>query len=78
MEKAWQSGKFCRSAAEESVKVTVEIELTPQEFQEVFIPGEKQVEFTTMTYDAFAEGMARLAMKQVDPFGVFKEKSKEQ
>lgn len=60
------------------MKVTVEIELTSQEFQEVFIPGDKQVEFLNQTYNAFAEGMARLAWKQVDPYGVFKEKSKEQ
>lgn len=42
------------------MKMTLEIELTPQEAQELFVSKEKVPEFTTMLYDAWADAFKEM------------------
>lgn len=49
------------------MKVTINIEGNPDEFQELFIPSEKQTEFLTMTYDAYCAALKQLIWEQIDP-----------
>lgn len=49
------------------MKIKIEMDITPQEFQEVFIPGDKQEEFMYKTYDAYIAALSSLWMDQVDP-----------
>ena len=52
------------------MKVKVEIDLTPEEFQELFVPGDKQTEFTARVYDAYTEAFQKFIKKQIDPYGM--------
>lgn len=49
------------------MKVTINVEGKPDEFQELFIPTEKQAEFAAMTYDAYCDALKRLIFEQIDP-----------
>jgi len=49
------------------MKVTINIEGKPDEFQELFIPTEKQAEFATMTYDAYCAALKKMIWEQIDP-----------
>tara|TARA_B100000424_G_scaffold269328_1_gene266025 strand:+ start:637 stop:816 length:180 start_codon:yes stop_codon:yes gene_type:complete len=49
------------------VKIKIEMDITPREFQEVFIPGDKQEDFMVKTYDAYVEGLRNMWLDQVDP-----------
>ncbi len=49
------------------MKIKIEMDITPHEFQEVFIPGDKQDEFMVKTYDAYVEGLKSMWLDQVDP-----------
>tara|TARA_S200002703_G_scaffold70546_1_gene61153 strand:+ start:682 stop:861 length:180 start_codon:yes stop_codon:yes gene_type:complete len=49
------------------MKVTIEIEGKPEEFQEVFVPSEKQTEFMNMTYDAYCEALRTFIWDNIDP-----------
>ena len=49
------------------MKIKIEMDITPHEFQEVFIPGDKQDEFMVKTYDAYVEGLKNMWLDQVDP-----------
>jgi len=55
------------------MKITME--MTPEEFQELFVPGDKQSEFMTKTYDAYTEMMAKLMKEHVDPYNFFGKKN---
>lgn len=50
------------------------MDMTPEEFQEVFIPGDKQEEFMYKTYDAYVEGLKSMWLNQVDPHNFFNRK----
>ena len=52
------------------MKITIEIEGKPEEFQELFVPSEKQTEFMNMTYDAYCEAFQKLVQRQIDPHGM--------
>jgi len=41
------------------MKVNIEIDLTPQEFQELFIPGEKQKEFVKVLAEAYVNAATK-------------------
>lgn len=56
------------------MKIKIEMDITPQEFQEVFIPGDKQDEFMIKTYDAYVEGLKNMWLDQVDPHNFFNRK----
>jgi hypothetical protein len=49
------------------MKVKLKLDLTPEEFQEMFIPSEKQGEFLTKTYDAYVDALQKMMWKQIDP-----------
>jgi len=52
------------------MKVTGEVDLTPEEFQELFVPGDKQTEFTTRVYDAYTQAFTQFMKRQIDPHGM--------
>lgn len=54
------------------MKVKIELDCTPQEFQEMFVPSEKQHEFLTVTYDAYVDALRKLMWKQIDPYEYLK------
>ena len=52
------------------MKVKIEMDLTPQEAQELFVPGDRQTEFMSKSYDAYMQAMTQLVSKNIDPYGV--------
>lgn len=44
------------------MKLKIELNLTPQEAQELFIPGEKQAEFVAALAKAYTEALAGAAL----------------
>jgi hypothetical protein len=49
------------------MKVTIELDVTPEEFKELFVPSDRQQEFVEVTYDAYAEALRKIVLKQIDP-----------
>ena len=49
------------------MKILIELDVTPEEFKELFVPSDRQQEFVEVTYDAYAEALRRLVLKQIDP-----------
>ena len=49
------------------MKIKIDIDLTPDEAKELFVPGDKQNEFMTKTYDAYIVALKEMVLKQVDP-----------
>jgi len=56
------------------MKVKVELDLTPEEAKELFVPGDKQNEFMTKTYDAYVHALKNMIWDQVDPYDMFQRK----
>jgi hypothetical protein len=50
------------------VKITIELDVTPDEFKELFVPSERQQEFVEVTYNAYADALRKLVLKQIDPY----------
>ena len=50
------------------MKITIELDVTPDEFKELFVPSERQQEFVEVTYNAYAEALRKLVLKQIDPY----------
>jgi hypothetical protein len=42
------------------VKINIEIDLTPEEFQDLFVPSDKQQEFAIAIAQAYAQAAARV------------------
>jgi hypothetical protein len=51
------------------MKVKLEFDLTPEEAKELFVPGEKQTEFTMLLYDAYTKAVRDTVIDHIDPFG---------
>lgn len=49
------------------MKIKVELDLTPDEAKELFVPSEKQHEFTVMLYDAYVKALHETIWDHVDP-----------
>jgi hypothetical protein len=49
------------------MEVIIKIEGKPEEFQELFVPSEKQNEFINMTYDAYCDALKKMVWEQIDP-----------
>lgn len=49
------------------MKVKLEIDLTPDEAKELFVPSDKQTEFGMMLYDAYAKALRETVWDHVDP-----------
>ena len=58
------------------MKIKIEIDITPDEFQEIFIPGEKQHEFQLKSYDAYVAALGDVWLDQVDPYNVLRRNKK--
>lgn len=56
------------------MKIKLEMDLTPDEFQELFVPGDKQNEFMHKTYDAYVAALGDVWLDQVDPYNVLRRK----
>jgi hypothetical protein len=60
------------------MKIKIEIDVTPEEVQDLFIPGEKQQEFAAAMARAYTEAMTEAAasafQKTVDTLNPFAEK----
>jgi len=59
------------------MKIKLEMDCTPEEFQELFIPGEKQDEFMLRCYDAYSEALRQMLTKQIDPYNFMKTRDDE-
>ena len=53
------------------MKVKIELDLTPDEAKELFVPGDKQTEFQMKTYDAYVKALQNMVWDQVDPYNMF-------
>lgn len=49
------------------MKVTVEIDVTPEEFKELLVPSDKQSDFMTTLYDAWAQAFKQMNWAMIDP-----------
>jgi hypothetical protein len=49
------------------MKIKLELDLTPEEAKELFVPSDKQTEFGMMLYDAYVDAMRETVWKHVDP-----------
>lgn len=54
------------------MKVKIELDCTPDEFKELFIPSDRQAEFMTLTYDAYVDALQKMMWKQIDPYNFTK------
>lgn len=59
------------------MKVTIELDVTPEEFKELFVPSDKQQEFVETTYDAYVDALQSLVWKQIDPYNFMGKKKDE-
>jgi len=50
------------------VKVKLEMDITTEEFQELFVPGDKQHEFQLKLYNAYSDALKKFMWDQVDPY----------
>ena len=57
------------------MKINIEIDLTPEEAKELFVPGDKQTEFMTKTYDAYTAALQGMIWDQVDPHNMLNRKN---
>ncbi len=53
------------------MKVKIELDITPEEVQELFIPGDKQQEFFAAIAKAYTEAMANAAASAFDKVNPF-------
>lgn len=49
------------------MKIKMELDLTPEEAKELFVPSEKQSEFSVMLYDAYVKMMQETVLHHIDP-----------
>lgn len=50
------------------MKVKIELDLTPEEAKELFVPSDKQTEFGVKLYDAYVQAVHGVVKTHVDPF----------
>ena len=58
------------------MKVKLEIDLTPDEAKELFVPGDKQTEFAMMLYDQYVKALHETTWKHVDPHNMMEMRNK--
>ena len=58
------------------MKIKIDIDLTPDEAKELFVPSDKQNEFMTKTYDAYVAALQNMVWDQIDPYDMFNRKTK--
>lgn len=57
------------------MKIKMDIELTPDEAKELFVPSDKQHEFTIKTYDAYVQALQDMVWNQIDPYQMVRNKN---
>ena len=50
------------------MKIKMELDITPEELAELIVPSDKQVEFQTLLYNAYAQAVTKTVYKHVDPY----------
>ena len=58
------------------MKIKIELDITPEEAYECFVPGDKQHEFMAKTYDAYVAALQNMVWDQIDPHNMFNRKNK--
>ena len=56
------------------MKIKIDIDLTPEEAKDLFVPGDKQHEFMITTYDAYCKALKDMVWDQIDPYNAFDRK----
>jgi len=54
------------------MKINVEIDLTPDEAKELFVPSEKQAEFGTQLYERWLEAVQKSTLDLMNPINYTK------
>lgn len=49
------------------MKIKIELDLTPEEAKELFVPSDKQNEFGMMLYDAYVKALRETTWRHIDP-----------
>lgn len=49
------------------MKIKMEMDLTPEEAKKLFVPSDKQTEFSLMLYDAYAKMVQETVLNHIDP-----------
>ena len=49
------------------MKINIELDITPEEAKELFVPSDKQTEFGMMLYDAYTKALQDQIWRHVDP-----------
>lgn len=49
------------------MKINIEFDITPDEAKELFVPSEKQTEFSALLYDAYVKAVQETVLKHIDP-----------
>lgn len=57
------------------MKIKINIDLTPDEAKDLFVPSEKQHEFMVKTYDAYVQALHEIVWDQVDPYEMIRKKN---
>ena len=50
------------------MKVKIELDLSPEEAKELFVPSDKQSEFMRVTYDAYVRAVQSTLLDHIDPY----------
>ena len=50
------------------MKIKLEMDITTEEFQDLFVPGERQQEFQVKLYNAYTSALQKFMWDQVDPY----------
>ena len=59
------------------MKIKVELDLTPDEAKELFVPGDKQTEFAMMLYDQYVNALHETTWKHIDPHNMMGMRTKD-
>ena len=54
------------------MKITIEIDIKPEEFEDLFIPSESLTEFQMKTYDAYVAAISQAFLSQIHPSNILK------
>ena len=49
------------------MNIKMEIDISTEELEELIVPSDKQVEFQTLLYNAYAKAVTKTVWKHVDP-----------
>ncbi|MEK9694996.1 MAG: hypothetical protein VW270_04475 [Candidatus Poseidoniales archaeon] len=49
------------------MKIKIDLDLTPEEAKELFVPSEKSNEFYMLLYDAYTKAVHETLWKHIDP-----------